>query len=89
MITEFQRIIDHIISQTFALAKGIKIIYPAVYQHYDNISYQPPNPVHDSVDVFSTDGVVTTGVVVGSILLAGNQLLGMEELAVRSGTDLI
>ena len=37
-----------------------------------------PDPVEDKVDNFLADGVVTSCVVVGSILLAGNQLLGVE-----------
>ena len=32
---------------------------------------------------------MTTGVVVGGVLLAGDQLLGVEELTVGTGTDLI
>jgi hypothetical protein len=32
---------------------------------------------------------VTTGVVVGSVLLAGDQLFGMEELAVGAEPDLV
>ena len=36
-----------------------------------------------------TDGVVATGVVVGSILLAGDHLLGVEELAISAQADLI
>ena len=51
--------------------------------------HQFPDPVEDYVNEFPADCVVTTGVVVGSILLAGDQLLGVEELAVGSGTDLI
>ena len=35
------------------------------------------------------DGVVTSGVVVGGILFACDQLLRVEELAVGSSTDLI
>lgn len=36
-----------------------------------------------------TDRVVTTSVVVGGILLAGDQLLRVEELAVRARADLV
>ena len=36
-----------------------------------------------------TDGVVTTSEIVGGIFLTGDQLLGMEQLAVSSGADLI
>jgi len=45
--------------------------------------------VEDKVDDFFTDGVVTTGVVVGGILFAGDQLFGVEQLTVGTGTDLI
>jgi len=50
---------------------------------------QLSDPVEDKVDDFLSDGVVTTGVVVGGILFAGDQLLGVEKLTVGSGTDLI
>jgi hypothetical protein len=45
--------------------------------------------VKDKVDDFLSDGVVTTGVVVGGIFLTSDELLGVEELAVCSGPDLI
>merc|ERR1712157_11718 len=45
--------------------------------------------VKDKIDDFLTDGVVTTGVVVGGIFFAGDQLFGVEQLAVGTGTDLI
>jgi len=45
--------------------------------------------VEDKVDDFFTDGVVTTGVVVGGILFAGDQLFGVEQLTVGTGADLI
>jgi len=45
--------------------------------------------VEGEVNNLLTDGVVTTGVVVGSILLTGDQLLGVEELTVGTGADLI
>merc|ERR1712195_159340 len=45
--------------------------------------------VEREVDDLLTHGVVTTSVVVGSILLAGDQLLGVVELTVGAGTDLI
>jgi len=41
--------------------------------------------VHD----FLADGVMTTGIVIRGILLAGDQLLWMVELAVCAGTDLV
>jgi len=45
--------------------------------------------VKDKIDDFLTDGVVTTSVVVGGIFFAGDQLLGVEQLAVGTGSDLI
>jgi len=45
--------------------------------------------VEAEIDDFFTDGVVTTGVVVGSIFLSGDELLGVEELSVSAGSDLI
>jgi hypothetical protein len=45
--------------------------------------------VQHKVDDFLTNGVVTTGVVVGSILLTGDQLLRVVKLTVGTGTDLV
>jgi len=45
--------------------------------------------VEDEVDDFLANGVVTTGIVVGSILLAGDELLRVVELAVGAGADLV
>merc|ERR1712179_553120 len=50
---------------------------------------QFPDTVEYKIDDLLSDGVVTTGVVVGSILLSGDELLGVEKLTVGSGTDLI
>jgi hypothetical protein len=50
---------------------------------------QLADAVEDKVDNFLTDGVVATGEIVASILLAGDQLLGVEQLAVGTGADLI
>jgi len=50
---------------------------------------QLADPVQDQIDDLLADGVVTTGVVVRRILLAGDQLLGVEQLTVGSGTDLV
>ena len=50
---------------------------------------QLTQPVEDEVDKLLTDGVVTTGVVVGGIFLTSDELLGVEELAVGSSSDLI
>jgi len=45
--------------------------------------------VKDKIDDFFSDGVVTTGVVVGGIFFASDQLFRMEKLSVSSGTDLV
>lgn len=48
-----------------------------------------PNAVHDILDHLLANGVVPAGVVVSSILLAADQELRMEELAVVTGADLV
>jgi len=50
---------------------------------------QLPDSVEDKVDDLLTNGVVTSGVVVGSILLTGDELFWVEELSVCSSSDLI
>jgi len=45
--------------------------------------------IKDEVDDLLADGVVTTGVVVGSILLAGDELLRVVELTVGASSDFI
>jgi len=45
--------------------------------------------VEAEINNLLTDGVVTTGEVVGGILLTGDELLGVEELSVGTSTDLI
>lgn len=45
--------------------------------------------IQDLVDELLADCVVTTGVVVGRILLAGNHVLGVEERTVGTGADLV
>ena len=45
--------------------------------------------VEAEIDDLLSDGVVTSGEVVGGVLLSGDELLGVEELSVGSGTDLI
>merc|ERR1711966_538193 len=45
--------------------------------------------VKAQVNNLLADGVVTTGEVVGGILLAGDQLLGVEQLTVGTSADLI
>ena len=50
---------------------------------------QLSDSVEDEVDNLLSDGVVTTGVVVGGILLSSDELFGVEKLSVSSGSDLI
>ena len=45
--------------------------------------------VENKVDNLLANGVVTTGVVVGSIFLTGDDLLWVEQLAVRASADLV
>ena len=45
--------------------------------------------VEAEIDDFLTNGVVTSGEVVGGIFLTRDELLWMEELSVGSGSDLI
>jgi len=50
---------------------------------------QLSNSVENLIDQFFTNGVVTSGVVVGSIFFAGDKLFGVEELTVCTSSDLI
>ena len=50
---------------------------------------QLADAVQAQIDNFFTEGVVSTGEVICSILFAGDQLFRMEQLTVGSGTDLI
>ena len=50
---------------------------------------QLPDPVKAEIDDLLSDGVVSSSVVVGGILLARDQLLRVEELSVGSSSDLI
>ena len=49
----------------------------------------PPDPVHRDLNLLLADGVVAPGVVVSRVLLAGDQLLRMKELAVGPGSHLV
>ena len=50
---------------------------------------QLPEPIQTKINHFFSDGVVSSSVVVGSILLASDQLLRVEELSVGSSSDFI
>ena len=45
--------------------------------------------VQDKINDLLAHGVVTTGVVVGGVFLAGDQLLRVVQLTVGAGTDLV
>ena len=45
--------------------------------------------IQSEVNNFFTDGVMSTGKIVGGIFFAGDQLLGMEELSVGVSADLV
>lgn len=45
--------------------------------------------VEAEIDDFFTDGVVTSGEVVGGIFLSGDELLGVEELSVGASSDFV
>ena len=45
--------------------------------------------IQHQIDDFFANGVVTTGIVVGSIFLTGNELLRVVKLTVSTGTDFI
>ena len=45
--------------------------------------------IEAEIDDFFTDGVMSSGEVVGGIFFSGDELLWMEELSVGSGSDLI
>merc|ERR1711976_212037 len=47
------------------------------------------DPVQDQVNNLLTNGVVTTSIVVGSILLTSDQLLWVEQLTVGASAHLI
>jgi len=50
---------------------------------------QLANAIEDQINNFLSDGVMSTGKIVGGVLLTGDQLLGMEQLTVGASTDLI
>ena len=47
------------------------------------------NTVKDKINNLLADGVVTPGIVVGRVLLAGDELLGVEQLPVGPGPHLV
>ena len=53
------------------------------------VAAQISDSVEAEIDDFLTNGVMSSGEVVGSIFFSGDELLWMEELSVGSGSDLI
>ena len=49
----------------------------------------PLHRVHCSLNLLFSNRIVTPGIVVGSILLASDQLISAEELAVGASSDFI
>ena len=49
----------------------------------------PPDSVHGDLNLFLPNGVMTSSIVVGGILLASYQLFWMEQLSVCSNSDLV
>ena len=52
-------------------------------------TYQFPDSVKNQVNDLFPDSVVATGIVVGGIFFASDELFGMKELAVGASADLI
>ena len=52
-------------------------------------TYQFPNSIQDKVNDLLANGVVTSGIVVGSIFFACDELFRVEELAVGASANLI
>ena len=52
-------------------------------------TYHLPDTIQDQVHNLLAHGAVAPCVVISCILLAGDELLGVKELAVGAGTDLI
>lgn len=50
---------------------------------------QFPYPVQHDIHNLLADRVVATGVVVGRVLFAGDQLFGVKQLSVRAGTHFV
>lgn len=47
------------------------------------------NAIQHQINDLLADGVMAAGIVIGSILLAGDELFRVEQLTIGSGTDLI
>ena len=60
---------------------------PASYSATE--THQLSNSVQNKVNDFLANSVVTSGIVISSILFACDQLLGMEQLSIRTGAHFI
>ncbi|TNN89391.1 hypothetical protein EYF80_000679 [Liparis tanakae] len=65
-----------------AQASAIAVVFLSMHTALWTLARSPPGTTHD-VDDLLADGVVSTGVVVGSILLTSDQLLRVEQLAIH------
>ena len=65
----------------------IKLYY--ALRSRESAAHQFADSVQHDVDEFLPDGVVTASVIVGRILFASDQLLGVKQLAVGPSTHLI
>lgn len=63
--------------------------FPSCCDCRKRLTSNTADTVDDIVDHLFANSIVTTSIVVGSILLAANQQLGVEELAVGSSADLV
>ena len=60
-----------------------------LYLETSTLISQLSDSVEDKVDNFLTNGVVTTGVVIGGIFFTGDELFWVEKLSVSTSSDLI
>ena len=67
----------------------LNMVDKITYLETSTLISQFSDSVEDKVDDFFTNGVVTSGVVVGSIFFTSDQLFWMEELSVSTSTDFI
>lgn len=52
-------------------------------------THQFANPVQNKINDLFSNGIVSTGIIVSCILLASDQLLRVEQLAIRPSPHLI
>ena len=53
------------------------------------MAYQFSDPIENHIDYFFSNSVVSTSIVVGGILFAGNQLFWVKQLSVGASADFI